>query len=108
MKNLKGIAQLLLRFSLGIGFIFPVLDRMGYFGNPGDPNIFWGDWKIFIAYTNQLIQYIDLSTVSYFGLTATVLELFFAVSLIAGYKISYVALGSFVLIHVTKFSMEYR
>ena len=107
MKNLKGIAQLLLRLALGFGFILPVLDRMGYFGNPGDSNVAWGDWSNFIAYTNQLMPYIDLSTAFYFGLTATVLELLFGISLISGYKVKYIALGSFVLTLIFALSMMF-
>lgn len=107
MKRMYTIAQLFLRFSLGIGFILPVLDRMGYFGNPGDPNVFWGDWTNFIAYTNQLMPYIDFSTASYFGFTATALELLFGILLIAGYKTKYVAIGSFMLTLIFALSMMF-
>lgn len=107
MKNLMGIAQLILRFSLGIGFMMPVLDRFGYFGKPGDPGVGWGNWTNFIGYTNQLMPYIDVSTASYFGLIATVLELIFSIFLIAGYKIRYVALGSFILTLIFALSMMF-
>ena len=99
------LGQLLLRVSLGIGFLLPVCDRLGFFGDAGDPNVIWGDWKNFIAYTNVLMPYIDLATASYFGFVATVLEVLFGVLLIVGFKIKYAALGSFGLTLIFAFSM---
>src|SRR5690606_26308516 len=105
MKERYSIAQLLLRFSIGIGFLLPVLDRMGCFGGPGEPNVFWGDWTSFIAYTHQLMPYINLSAAYYFGLVATILEVIFGICLLLGYKIKYVALGSFALTLIFALSM---
>ncbi len=99
------VAQLLLRLSLGIGFFFPVLDRVGYFGAPGEPNVFWGDWTSFTAYTHQLIPYVSIRTASFFGYCATILELLFGILLIVGYKIKYAAFGSFALTLIFALSM---
>lgn len=105
MKERYSIALLLLRFSIGIGFLLPVLDRLGCFGGHGEPNVFWGDWTSFIAYTHQLMPYINLSTAYYFGLMATILEVLFGICLLLGYKIKYVALGSFALTLIFALSM---
>lgn len=107
MKSPFSVAQLLLRFSLGIGFLLPVLDRTGYFGAPGDPNVFWGDWSNFVAYTHQLMPYLNLSIAACFGFAATVLEVLFGVLLIVGYKTRYIALGSFALTLIFALSMMF-
>jgi hypothetical protein len=54
MKNSSGIAQLVLRVALGLGFILPVLDRLGVLGPKGSTGVAWGDWKHFVDYTNTL------------------------------------------------------
>jgi uncharacterized membrane protein YphA (DoxX/SURF4 family) len=107
MKNSFFIAQLLLRFSLGIGFLLPVLDRMGYFGGHGTPNVFWGDWTSFAAYTNQLMPYLNIQVASYFGFTATVFEVVIGLLLITGYKTRYAAFGSFILTLLFAMSMMF-
>lgn len=107
MKNPYSFAQLLLRFSLGIGFLLPVLDRMGYFGNPGTQNVFWGDWTSFVAYTNLLMPYLNLQVASYFSFVATVLEVVFSILLIIGYKTRLAAYGSFMLTLMFALSMMF-
>lgn len=107
MRTTFSIAQLLLRISLGIGFLLPVLDRLGYFGGPGEHNVLWGDWTNFVAYTHQLMPYVNLKLASYFGFIATVLELLFCVMLTVGYKARYMALGSFALTLTFALSMMF-
>jgi len=107
MRSPYFIAQLLLRFSLGIGFLLPVLDRIGYFGDPGTQNVFWGDWTSFAAYANLLMPYLDLQMASYVGFVATVLEVVFGILLIIGYKTRFVAYGSFMLTMIFALSMMF-
>lgn len=38
-KKISTVAWILLRFTLGAGFILPVLDRIGFLGTPGSPNV---------------------------------------------------------------------
>jgi len=90
-------AQLYLRIALGIGFIVPVLDRIGLLGKPGEKLISWGDWDHFIGFTGMLMPFLGKSMVNVAGLVATVLEVVFGISLIFGYKIRFMALGSFAL-----------
>jgi len=54
MKKIFPIAQALLRFSLGAGFILPVLDRIGILGPPGNVHVTWGNWTNFVDYTHSL------------------------------------------------------
>ncbi|WP_296151186.1 DoxX family protein [uncultured Flavobacterium sp.] len=93
----KEYPQLLLRLALGIGFILPVLDRLGFLGLPGAPNVGWGNWESFIDYTHSLMPYLGRPLADIMGTVATVAEVIFGILLIAGFKTRYVALGSFAL-----------
>lgn len=90
-------AQLFLRLALGIGFILPVLDRFGFLGLPGEPNVGWGNWPNFIDYTHSLMPYVSLPVAGFMGAAATAAEILFGMFLIAGFKTKVTALGSFIL-----------
>lgn len=105
MKKMPSTAQLLLRFALGVGFILPVLDRIGFLGAPGSANVSWGNWVNFVAYTNTLMPYFPQKIASFFGLVASVGEAVFGILLIIGYKIKFAAYGSFALTLVFALSM---
>ncbi|MBD1423988.1 DoxX family membrane protein [Sphingobacterium arenae] len=105
MKKMFPTAQILLRFALGVGFILPVLDRIGFLGAPGSANVSWGNWANFVAYTNTLMPYLPSKMASFFGLIATIGEALFGVLLIVGYKIRFAAYGSFGLTLIFAMSM---
>lgn len=105
MKNFHPIAQILLRYAIGIGFLLPVLDRVGFFGPAGQNNVAWGNWTNFIDYTHLLMPYLSLKSTAFFGFVATALEVLFGVLLLVGYKIKYVAFGSFGLTLIFALSM---
>ena len=112
MKKVFPAALLLLRFSLGIGFILPVLDRIGFLGPPGNVHVSWGNWTNFVKYTHSLMPYVSVQIASFFGLMATIGEALFGIMLIVGYKIKLAAYSSFVLTLIFALSMlffiEYR
>jgi len=105
MNNFHPIAQILLRYAIGIGFLLPVLDRVGFFGPAGQNNVAWGNWTNFIDYTHLLMPYLSLKSTAFFGFVATALEILFGVLLLVGYKIKYVAFGSFGLTLIFALSM---
>ena len=105
LKKIFPAAQTLLRFALGAGFILPVLDRIGFLGAPGSPNVSWGNWPNFAAYANSLMPYLSTTVASFFGLVATIGEALFGVLLIVGYKIRLAAYGSFLLTLIFALSM---
>jgi uncharacterized membrane protein YphA (DoxX/SURF4 family) len=105
MKGLHPLAQLLLRLALGIGFILPVLDRIGWLGAPGEDGVAWGNWENFAAYTHTLVPYVNLATASFLGFLATAGEAIFAIMLIIGYKTKFAAYGSFSLTLIFALSM---
>lgn len=104
-RGTYSLAQLLLRLALGLGFILPVMDRLGILGAPGEPNVGWGNWENFTAYTHTLMPYVNLSVASFLGVIATIGEAVFGVMLIIGYKTRLAALGSFGLTLLFAMSM---
>lgn len=105
MKTIYPMTQLLLRCAIGIGFLLPVLDRTGFFGAPGEPNVAWGDWPNFVAYTHTLMPYVSESAAAFFGFVATLGEVLCGILLLVGYKIKYAAFASFGLTLVFALSM---
>ncbi len=97
MKKETGIAQLLLRLALGIGFILPVLDRLGLLGMPGTGKVNWGDWEHFVSYTHSLVPYVSRSVANLLALVATVAEVAFGVCLPLGYRVKSMASGAAIL-----------
>jgi uncharacterized membrane protein YphA (DoxX/SURF4 family) len=97
MKNASGIAQLVLRLALGLGFLIPVMDRLGLMGANGTAGVAWGDWKHFIDYTNTLVPFVSRPVANVMGLFATIAEAIFGVCLIVGLKIKQIALGAALL-----------
>ena len=97
MNTSSKFPQLYLRLALGIGFLLPVADRLGWFGPAGQHGVDWGNWDNFTVYTNTLIPFLNKSTASFMGLVATILELLIAILFIIGYKVRIAAIVSFLL-----------
>jgi putative oxidoreductase len=97
--------QFFLRLALGIGFIIPFLDRLGFLGAAGDKNISWGNWESFIHYTGTLMPFLAKPMINIIGGIASVLELVFGIALIFGFKTRLAALGSFALTLIFALSM---
>lgn len=94
MKNISGIAQNILRLALGIGFLIPVIDRLGLMGPYGSNGVIWGDWKHFVAYTHTLVPFASGSITNIMAFIATIGEGVFAVCLIIGFRIKEAAFGA--------------
>lgn len=97
MRTSTSIPQLFLRLALGLGFILPVADRLGWIGAPGTPNIAWGNWENFISYTHILLPFISRAAANVMGLIATLSEITFGLLFIIGYQTKIAAIGSFLL-----------
>ncbi|TWR24389.1 DoxX family membrane protein [Mucilaginibacter pallidiroseus] len=93
----KDYAQLLLRLSIGLGFLSAVMDRIGWLGAPGGQNINWGNWQNFIAYTQMLMPWSPADLTKILGLIATIGEAVFGLLLILGYKTKWNAMGACLL-----------
>ncbi len=97
MKHRISIAQLVLRLALGIGFLLPVMDRLGWLGAPGGGNASWGNWANFVAYTNTMLPFLSKGGASFMGLIASIAEVLFGICLIIGFKPRMAALGAAIL-----------
>jgi len=97
MKNISVIAQLILRLALGIGFLIPVMDRIGLLGPYGSDGVTWGDWKHFVDYTHTLVPFAGATITNMMALIATIGEGVFGVCLIVGFRIKEAAFGAGVL-----------
>jgi len=96
-KKVSRIAQLYLRLALGLGFLLPVADRIGWLGAAGEKGVSWGNWENFAAYTNMLLPFLSRQAASVMGLLATIAEILIGTCLIIGYKTRAAAYGGFLL-----------
>lgn len=96
MNNFR-IPQLYLRLALGIGFLIPVADRIGWLGPAGQKGVSWGNWDTFATYTNMLLPFLSHSAASAMGLLATIAEIVIGICLVVGYKTRIAAYGGFLL-----------
>lgn len=94
MNGFAPIAQLFTRLALGLGFLLPVFDRLGFMGPPGSAQAAWGDWKHFVTYTHILMPFTSLYIAHIAGLIATIAECILGVCLIVGYKVKWMGLGA--------------
>lgn len=94
MKNSNEIPQLFLRLALSLGFIIPVIDRIGYLGAPGSGKVTWGDWQHFIEYTNTLLPFLNRAGANVMGSIASIAELIIGICLLIGFKIKFASTGA--------------
>lgn len=97
MKKTQMYAQAYLRLSLGVGFLLPAADRLGWLGPAGQGNVDWGNWDNFVTYTHLLMPYLSRPLTSFMGALATIAEITFGFQFLLGYKIRLAAWGTFLL-----------
>lgn len=95
LKLLTGWA---LRISLSAAFLSAVADRFGLWGPPGAPNVAWGDWASFVAYTGTLNAFLPASLYAPLGWIATIAEVALGIWLLVGVKLRWAAFGSAALV----------
>lgn len=93
-------AQLFLRLAVGTAFLSAVADRLGYWGPPGQGNVAWGNWDNFVRYTHQLNYFASEAFSRILAVVATILETFFGLMLIFGFRTKVIALLSAFLLLV--------
>ena len=93
------VAAVFLRLALAASFLSAVADRFGLWGPAGTPEVAWGGFDPFLAYTVALFP-LPAGNVAAAGWAATVLEVTLAVGLLAGVRLRAVALASGVLLSV--------
>lgn len=80
MKAYQDIAALLLRLSLGAGFLSAVASRLGLWGSRSS------GWQSFLQYTAQVNSFAPSRAIPAIAVTATILEASLGILLLAGYK----------------------
>ena len=83
-----------LRLALALSFLFPVADRLGLLGPPGTPGVDWGNFTNFLSYNAQVNSFLPAVTRPALGVTATVLETLFGVTLFLGVYTRLAAAGA--------------
>jgi uncharacterized membrane protein YphA (DoxX/SURF4 family) len=94
---LANFSSVFLRLALGTAFLSAVADRFGLWGAYGQPNVSWGDYARFVAYTAKLNWFLPAGMMRAAALIATVAEIVFGLLLILGWKTRITALLSGVL-----------
>lgn len=87
-----------LRISPSAAFLSAVADRFGLWGPPGAPNVAWGDWASFVAYTGTLNAFLPASLYAPLGWIATIAEVALGIWLLVGVKLRWAAFGSAALL----------
>lgn len=86
------------RVAIAAGFLSAVADRFGVWGRPGDPQVVWGNWSNFVAYTGVLNWFLPSNLVAAVAIVATAAEVTLAVMLLIGYRLAVTAALSGVLL----------
>lgn len=105
INNKFDVPQLFLRLALGVGFILPVMDRLGWLGAAGENGNAWGNWPNFVGYTHTLMPYMSVDLAGIMAILATAAEIIFGITLIIGFKTRQAAQGSFLLTLLFALSM---
>jgi uncharacterized membrane protein YphA (DoxX/SURF4 family) len=94
-----------LRFALGFSFLSAVADRFGLWGAFGQPNVAWGNFARFVAYTGQLNWFLPRATYPTLAIAATCAETLLGILLVLGWQTRIAALLSGVLLLVFAVTM---
>ena len=106
ISNLR-LAQLFLRWSLGLTFLSACADRFGIWGPPGSKYAGWGDWAHFLVYAETLNWFLPTWMQSPVAWLATLAELSFGFALILGVWLREAAYGSAVLLGLFALAMTF-
>jgi uncharacterized membrane protein YphA (DoxX/SURF4 family) len=87
----QDLASLLLRLSLGAGFLSAVASRLGLWGKHSS------GWTNFVNYTGQVNSFMPASMIPTLAVIATALEMLLGILLLTGFKTGYAALAAAIL-----------
>lgn len=96
--GLATVSSVFLRLALGISFLSAVADRFGIWGVYGQPNVAWGNYARFVAYTAKLNWFLPTSIIPSLAIISTVAEVLFGFLLVLGWKTRITALLSGILL----------
>lgn len=86
------------RWVMALEFLLAVADRFGLLGPPGAPDVSWGDFAHFVAYTRQVNAFLPAGLAPVLAVLATVAELTLGMALAVGFRTRLTALGAAALL----------
>jgi uncharacterized membrane protein YphA (DoxX/SURF4 family) len=95
--RIRWIASLL-RLPVAAAFLDAVADRLGLLGPHGTPDVAWGDFTHFIAYTATLNSFLPHAVIPALAVLATLCETTFGITLLLGIRLRIAAIGSAALL----------
>src|SRR5215472_5611084 len=81
---MKDYISVFARIALGFSFLSAVADRFGLWGSYGLPNVSWGDFSHFVAYTGKLNWFMPSVAIPALAWAATGLETLLGIVLVLG------------------------
>ena len=81
---MKDYSSVFLRLALGISFLAAVADRFGLWGSFGQPNVAWGDFSHFVAYTAKLNWFMPSAAIPALACASTCAEILLGIALVLG------------------------
>jgi uncharacterized membrane protein YphA (DoxX/SURF4 family) len=104
-ERLGSFSSVFLRFALGLSFLAAVADRFGWWGALGKPNVSWGNFARFVAYTGQLNWFLPHAMIPALAVLATCAEILLGLLLLAGWQTRITALCSGMLLMIFGLAM---
>ncbi len=96
--------KLFLRATIAIGFLSAVADRFGLYSKEVSA---WGNWQTFVEYTQQMNPWFPDLIIPALAISATILEIVFAMCLLIGFKTELTAKLSGLLLLLFGISMTF-
>jgi uncharacterized membrane protein YphA (DoxX/SURF4 family) len=94
-----------LRLALGVSFLSAVADRFGLWGAYGQPNVAWGDFSRFVAYTEKLNWFAPTAVIPTLAWAATFAEVLLGLALVLGFFTRIAALLSGLMLFLFALTM---
>jgi hypothetical protein len=91
-RRVRQFAEVLLRVGLSTSLLSAVADRFGVWGRPGSPQVAWGTFSHFLAYTKTLNPWCPPALVPALGWSATSAELVLGLALLVRFRLRWTAL----------------
>jgi uncharacterized membrane protein YphA (DoxX/SURF4 family) len=93
-----GFSSAFLRLALSLSFLSAVADRFGWWGAFGQPNVAWGNFARFVAYTGKLNWFLPHAMIPALAVLSTGVEILFGLLLVAGWQTRITAACSGILL----------
>ena len=98
MSRSPEFSSIFLRIALGTAFLSAVADRLGLWGGFGQPNVSWGSFARFVAYTATLNWFLPKAMIPALAIIATCAEVLLGLCLIVGWQTRVAAWGAGILL----------